>query len=140
MDRHDKNQQKKYELFKDVENAPDEGVFRIRALRDFGNVKKGDIGGFVESEANLSHEGNAWIADSAMVTGMARVVDDALIKDETVISGNVVVSGNTVICGAATFSGDMIISGRSCIMSPKRIKRSSPHGSPPGTGGVIPRF
>ncbi|WP_409361877.1 hypothetical protein ACRPOS_002770 [Bartonella heixiaziensis] len=29
---------------------------RIRALRDLGNAKKGDLGGFIEHEGNLSHE------------------------------------------------------------------------------------
>ena len=42
---------KKYELI------PDGSLFRLRALRDFGDVKKGDIGGLVESEENLSHNG-----------------------------------------------------------------------------------
>lgn len=33
-------------------------VYQIEALRDFGNVKKGDRGGFIQSEDNLSQEGN----------------------------------------------------------------------------------
>ena len=32
-------------------------VKRIRAVRDFGNVKKGDLGVWIESEKNLSHDG-----------------------------------------------------------------------------------
>ena len=34
--------EKKYEMFKEKET---DVLFRIRALRDFGYVKKGDIGG-----------------------------------------------------------------------------------------------
>ena len=30
---------------------------RVVALIDFGDVKTGDVGGFVESENNLSHDG-----------------------------------------------------------------------------------
>lgn len=29
-------------------------LYRIRALKDFGNVKAGDLGGFVEHKNNLS--------------------------------------------------------------------------------------
>ncbi len=42
-----KNMDKKYEI-----NS--EG--RVVALKDFGDVKKGDVGGFVQSERNLSQE------------------------------------------------------------------------------------
>lgn len=42
--------------------------FRIRALRDFSNVKAGDVGGFVTSEKNLSHKGDCWVSGNARVT------------------------------------------------------------------------
>lgn len=37
---------KKYELTKDTINWCGRTLHRIRALRDFGNVKKEDIGGY----------------------------------------------------------------------------------------------
>ena len=46
---------------------------RIRALRDFADVKAGDLGGFVESEKNLSQEGNAWVYGNARVCGNAKI-------------------------------------------------------------------
>ena len=33
-------------------------LYRIQALRDFGDVKEGEFGGWIESEKNLSHEGS----------------------------------------------------------------------------------
>ena len=36
-------------------------LYRIEALMDFSDVKKGDKGGFVQSENNLSQLGNAWV-------------------------------------------------------------------------------
>ena len=30
-------------------------LFRIKALIEFGNVKAGDLGGYIEKEENLSH-------------------------------------------------------------------------------------
>ncbi|MEV9344389.1 hypothetical protein AB0175_03365 [Klebsiella pneumoniae] len=44
-------------------------LFRIRALIAFGVVDKGDLGGWVEKEDNLSQEGNAWVSGNAWVFG-----------------------------------------------------------------------
>ena len=68
---------KKYEL---TEQHPDTGLWRIKALRDFGNVAKGDIGGWIEGEKNLSHEGNAWVSGYACVFGDAWVSGDARVS------------------------------------------------------------
>ncbi len=46
---------------------------RIKALRGFRNVKAGDLGGWVESELNLSHEGNCWIYNDAIVCNISRI-------------------------------------------------------------------
>ena len=42
-------------------------LFRIEALIDFGSVKAGDKGGFVEAEKNLEQTGNAWVSGDAQV-------------------------------------------------------------------------
>lgn len=45
-----------------------EGDFlRIFALKNFGNVVKGDKGGLVEREGNLSQFGDAWVSGNARV-------------------------------------------------------------------------
>ena len=46
-------------------------LFRIKALVAFGNVEEGQLGGFVEKEENLSHDGNAWVSGDACVSGDA---------------------------------------------------------------------
>jgi hypothetical protein len=51
-------------------------LFRIKALIGFGNVKAGDLGGYIEKEENLSHMGNAWVSGNAQVSGDARVSGD----------------------------------------------------------------
>ena len=48
-------------------------LFRIKALIEFGNVKAGDLGGYIEKEENLSHMGNAGVSGNARVSGYARV-------------------------------------------------------------------
>lgn len=48
-------------------------LFRIKALIEFGNVKAGDLGGYIEKEENLSHMGDAWVSDDARISGNAQV-------------------------------------------------------------------
>ncbi|EPT92878.1 TPA: hypothetical protein ACJN90_001998 [Streptococcus agalactiae] len=71
---------KKYELLKDdtIEVAG-KTLFRIKALISFKDIRKGEIGGYVEAERNLSQSGNAcvtgnaWVCDDAWVSGNAWV-------------------------------------------------------------------
>ena len=77
---------KKYELLKDdTKTVFGHTLYRIKALRDFGNVEKGDLGGYIESENNLSHYGNAMVFDNAMVCDNARVFDNAMVCGDAVI-------------------------------------------------------
>ena len=46
-------------------------MFRIRALFDFGYIKAGELGGWIESENNLSQYGDAWVSGNAEVSGNA---------------------------------------------------------------------
>jgi len=72
----------KYVIQEHAQRLPDgRGVRRIKAVREFGNVKEGTIGGFVEGDDNLSHDGLCWIAGDAMALGRSRVTGDALLKD-----------------------------------------------------------
>ena len=48
-------------------------LHRIRAVAEFGLVKIGDLGGWIEKEENLSHEGKAWVCGDAEVWGNAKV-------------------------------------------------------------------
>lgn len=48
-------------------------LHRIRAVAEFGLVKIGDLGGWIEKEENLSHEGKAWVCGDAKVWGNAKV-------------------------------------------------------------------
>lgn len=52
---------KKFELTTDTKIHFGRKLFRIKALVSFGNVKVGDLGGYVESEKNLSQSGGAWV-------------------------------------------------------------------------------
>ncbi len=79
---------KKYELG-NSEMKLGRKMFRVVALRDFQDVKKGDVGGWVEKEWNLSHKGECWIFDDAWVYDNARVYDDAWVSGDAYISDEV---------------------------------------------------
>ena len=98
---------KKYKLTDETINLNGATLYRIEALKDFGEIKKGDKGGFIASENNLSHEGNAWVSDDACVYGSACVYGDACVfgcacvYDNALVSGNGQVYGNARVCGNA---------------------------------------
>lgn len=50
---------KKFELTSNFKVFLGRKLFQIRALISFGDVKEGDLGGYIEKEENLSHDGNA---------------------------------------------------------------------------------
>ena len=81
-------------------------LHRIRAVRDFDGVEAGGLGGFIESEQNLSHEGNAWVCEDALVFGDAMVCGDALVCDNARVFGNALVFGDAEVFGYARVSGD----------------------------------
>ena len=56
---------KKYEMTSNVKEFLGHKLFQIKALKDFGDVKAGDLGGYIEKEENLSQDGRALICDSA---------------------------------------------------------------------------
>lgn len=90
---------KKFELTDEfVTNVFGKKLFRIKALVAFGNVEKGELGGFIEKEDNLSHAGNAW------VYGDARVYGDALVYGNAQVSGNARVSGDARVFGNADYA------------------------------------
>ena len=60
---------KKYKLGKCEGNE----LCRVIALRDFADVKKGDVGGRIQNEKNLSQDGNARVYGNARVSGNAQV-------------------------------------------------------------------
>ena len=91
---------KKYELTAESIVKFGRTLFRIKALVAFGDVKEGELGGFVEKEENLDQSGAAWVSGDAQVSGDARVFGDAQV------SGDARVSGAAWVFGDARVSGD----------------------------------
>ena len=70
---------KKYELTAEFIEKWGKKLFRIKALISFGSVEAGELGGYIEKEDNLAHDGNAWVYGDAEVCGNARVYGDARV-------------------------------------------------------------
>ena len=97
---------KKYELLKDdAITSFGRTLYRIKATTDFGDVKKGELGGYIEKEENLSHFGNAWVSDNARVTSDAVVYGNAEVYGNAVVTSDAEVSGNARV----TSSKDYIV-------------------------------
>jgi hypothetical protein len=127
---------KKYELIaltkKDLKNKliksltkSGKTLYRIKALRDFSDVKAGDIGGFVESENNLCYDlscdGKCWIYDDAIAMDNARVVEhakvcnNAIVKDNASVWCYAEVRDNTIVQGFGRVQGFVCIYGDAII-------------------------
>ena len=98
---------KKYELIE----SDIKGLYRVKALKDFGYVKKGDIGGYVENPNNLSHEGYCWIYDNAKIYSNARIYGNSEVSDYVVIQDNARIYGNSQISDCAVVQGSARIYG-----------------------------
>lgn len=105
----------KYEILKDeFIEFDDRKLYRIKALKDFRDVRKGTVGGYIEYEQNLSQQGNAWIYDDAQVYGNAQVSGNARVygNNAVVWFSNVGTENGTltVYCGK-----DGLIATRGCF-------------------------
>ncbi len=82
---------KKYEFTGETKDFCGVELHRIRALKDFGDVAAGDLGGWIKGEENLSHDGRCW------VYGTARVSGDAWVSGDARVFGNAWVAGDAEI-------------------------------------------
>lgn len=81
-------------------------LYRIKALKDVSpSIPKGTIGGYIEKEENLSHEGTSWVSKNACVFGNAsvfgkvRVYGDACVFEEARVFGTASVFGEACLYG-----------------------------------------
>lgn len=69
-------------------------LHRIQVLMDVNtHVKAGDLGGFVQSEENLTQDGECW------------VYDDAICGEEAIVNGNAGLHDGSMARGSAYISG-----------------------------------
>lgn len=100
-------------------------LYRIKAIRDIPerNIKKETIGGWVESEKNLS--GNAWVYNNAKVLDSACIYGNAIVCQNSVVSGNARVFGNAIINDDAKIDGYAKVFGNARVVDSARISQSA---------------
>lgn len=98
-------------------------VYRIEALIDipYWNVNKGDIGGFVEREENLSQREDdySWVGKDAVVMGRrtriegaTKVTDYAIVQGDSHLSGSIQVSGDADLMDVVLKGFQILIYGK----------------------------
>ncbi len=108
-------------------------LYRIKAKTAFADVDAGELGGYIESEANLDVSGNAWVYGNAKVSGNANVSGNAKISgnawvfgnawvsQRANVSGNAKVFGNAQIFGNAKVSGNANVSGKANVSGNAKV-------------------
>lgn len=112
---------KKYELTDETIEFCGSTLHRIRALRGFGTIPKGELGGFVASEANLSHRGTCWVHDDACVSFSASVEDDAQIMDCARVSNRARISGDAIVSESAWITDDARVERYARVFGDARV-------------------
>lgn len=112
--------QKKYEFTRKTICYKAHMLHQIRALVDIfrrGEIiaKAGDLGGWIESEHNLSHYGCAWIKDDAKVFEKARVDDDALVSGSATMRDRSSAYDEAIVCGEVQMFGDSDVSDSAVV-------------------------
>lgn len=112
---------KKYELTDNTIEYDGKTLYQIKALKNFGNVKTGYLGGYVEKEENLSHEGNCWVDDNAQVYGNTQIYEKAQIYENAQLFENAQVRGNAQVYGEAQVFGNAQVYNKAKIYDKAEI-------------------
>ena len=96
-------------------------LYRIEALKNFSIVKKGDKGGYIEKEDNLSQEEDCWISDNAKVFDRAVVYGNAKVFDNAYVCGNAKVYCKAEVCGNAKVYDNAIVYGKALVCDNAKV-------------------
>lgn len=102
---------KKYEFTGEEKVVDGITLRRIRAVRRFTQADAGEIGGWIQGEDNLSHDGNCWVGEEAIVCNWARVTDDALVSGRAQVYYSAKISGDTYVSDDAWIGGNAEVYG-----------------------------
>ena len=108
-----------------------EGVLlrRIRAKKSFTlitgeTIKKGQLGGFIQNELNLAHDGNCWVSFDSKVFGIhTRIRNDALVSEESIVGEACWIDGKVWIHGKS--EGSLLCAHKNTEVIKSRIRCSN---------------
>ena len=140
--------EKKYRLTDETIEFNGVKLYRIEALKNFGCVKKGDKGGFVQSEKNLSQLENCWIFDDSKAIGNSYVYQNAVLLSNSIICDNAFATGfswifgHSIVCEKATITHNAriyfnsVICGNSYVSGNAMLTESRVDGVSEVTGNA----
>ena len=97
-------------------------LHRIKALVDIeGVVKAGELGGFIEKEKNLLHNGKAWVYGDALVYNTARIYDNAAVFGNAYVFGDAQVYDNAQVYGNARVFNNAEVFGDAHVTDNARV-------------------
>jgi len=105
----------KHTMTVQVPSRAEHTVHRIKALRGLTGISSGELGGWIESDKNLSQSGNCWIADEAVVFADARVMDDAWVGDRAFVYDGATVRDNAAVTKNAIVHDRAVIRDKAWI-------------------------
>jgi hypothetical protein len=89
-----------------------------RILRRIYRLSDDLTGGWIEKEKNLSHEGDCFIYEKAMVYGNACVQDNAKVSGHAKIAGSAILQDQAHVTGRTWVTGRAMIRDRAVVKDP----------------------
>lgn len=113
--------ERKYELTNETIEVNGKTLRRIKALRYvdadcIDEVREGTLGGFIEKEENLSHEGNCWVYDGNVLGGVT-IYENAKVYNaiQSIDDQNFKIHGDSTIEGSIVCDGNIEIYGKTIV-------------------------
>lgn len=112
---------KKYILTNETKIFNGRTLHRIKAVKSFRDVHIGDLGGWIESEYNLSQFEDCWIYDDAIVEGYARVYHNAIVEGTAWVYDNAHIFGNARVSNNSRVFNEARVTGNARVMDNAQI-------------------
>ena len=106
---------KKYVLTDITKIVDGKTLYRIKAVKDFNDVRAGDLGGYIQHEFNLSQRGNCWLYNESCAYDYSQVKDDAIMRDYSMICEQAVLRDKAYMNCHSKASGMALISDDSYL-------------------------
>lgn len=136
---------KRYEFTGETIEYRGKTLHQIRALVNISlRTSAGDVGGYIESEANLPQDGTGWVTDTAKVfdnavvlsgtvAGDAKVYGNAVMRgkyigDKAHVFGNAKITANSQVYGRAKVYGDVYTLGTAQVFDRAEVSGNAKVG------------
>lgn len=96
-------------------------LYRIRALKAFHDVEPSALGGYIESEDNLSQDGDCWVYSGSMVFDQAQVLENAMVYGGAKVYGHALVRDSARVYNCAKIYGSAHIGDGAWVSGYVRI-------------------